>query len=327
MHIFVQLNVTEMNTRQLYITMFLLMVLWIIFQRNNRNDERAIPVVNEKEQLLYKGGPLLEDVLKRKSGQKYPIGLTLSGGGIKSLCHVGVLKALEEEGFRPDIISGVSAGAVVAALYADGYTPDSILSLIQNVRYTEFFRLEVPHGGLFTLTGFKEYLDTLLHATTFEELKIPIRVVATDLDGGRSVVFEKGPLLDALVATCSVPILFSPYMINGVNYVDGGVLMNLPASVIRSDCNYLIGVSVGPLDTHPYEKSITNIALRSYKFLFRSSTKYDKELCDMLIEPASIAHYKGSDVMQEEVIFQIGYLETKRMLQEQRILKASSKIK
>lgn len=314
-----------MNTRQLYITMFLLMVLWIIFQRNNGKSERFVPFANETEQQLYNESLFPENIKNLKSGRKYPIGLTLSGGGIKSLCHVGVLKALEEEGFKPDIISGVSAGAVVAALYADGYTPDSILSLIQNVKYTEFFRLEVPHGGLFTLTGFKEYLDTLLHATTFEELKIPIRVVATDLDGGRSVVFEKGPLLDALVATCSVPILFNPYMINGVNYVDGGVLKNLPASVIRSDCNYLIGVSVGPLDTQPYEKSITNIALRSYKFLFRSNSKYDKELCNMLIEPASIAQYNGGDVMQEKEIFQLGYSETKRMLQDVRMKKVKNK--
>jgi|GEM_PF-124283 len=307
-----------MNTKQLYITMFLLMALWVIFQRNNGRDERVVPVVYDKEQLLYQEGPILEDVIKQKAGKKYPIGLTLSGGGIKCLCQVGVLKALEEEGFKPDILSGVSAGAVVAALYADGYTPDSILSLFQNIKYTEFFRLEIPDGGLFTLTGFKDYLDTLLHAKTFEELKIPLRVVATDLDGGRSVVFEKGSLVDALVATCSVPIIFCPYMINGINYVDGGVLKNLPASVIRSDCKYLIGVSVGPMDTQPYEKSITNIALRSYKFIFRSNSKYDKELCNMLVEPASIAHYNGGDVMQENEIFQIGYNETKRMLQEQR---------
>lgn len=314
-----------MNTRQLYITMFLLMVLWVIFQRNNGKSDSVVPFVSESGQQLYNEGLFPEKIKNPKFGKKYPIGLALSGGGIKSLCHVGVLKALEEEGLKPDIISGVSAGAVVAALYADGYTPDSILSLIHNVKYAEFFRLEVPHGGLFTLTGFKEYLDTLLHATTFEELKIPIRVVATDLDGGRSVVFEKGPLLDALVATCSVPILFNPYMINGVNYVDGGVLKNLPASVLRSDCNYLIGVSVGPLDTQPYEKSITNIALRSYKFLFRSNSKYDKELCNMLIEPASIGKYNGGDVMQEKEIFQLGYSETKRMLQEVRMKKVKNK--
>lgn len=306
-----------MNQRQLYITMVLLMAICLIYQ-STRSRRVVVPVEPDAGQILLSDGTTIYDAHAPQKGKPYRIGLTLSGGGVKCLCQVGVLKALEEDSIRPDILSGVSAGAVVAALYADGYSPDSILSIFKHIRYTDFFRLEVPEGGLLTLTGFKEYLDTLLHAKTFEELKIPLKVVATDLDGGRSVVFEKGPLVDALVASCSVPILFCPYNIGGVNYVDGGVLKNLPASVIRSDCRYLVGVSVGPLDTSPYEKSITEIALRSYKFVFRSNARYDKALCDMLVEPTSISEYHGGDVEQADAIFEIGYRETKKKLEQQK---------
>ncbi|MFA7044508.1 MAG: patatin-like phospholipase family protein, partial [Bacteroidales bacterium] len=191
----------------------------------------------------------------------------------------------------------------------------SILSIFKNIKYSDFFRLEMPDGGLFTLTGFKEFLDTILRAKTFEELKIPLRVVVTDIDAGKSVVFDRGPLVDALVATCSVPVLFSPYNIDGVNYVDGGVLQNLPASVIRTECKYLIGVSLGPLKADPYEKSIANVALRSYKFIFRSNANYDKGLCDMVIEPSAISKYNGGDVNRAHEIFNIGYQEAKKMLQ------------
>ena len=310
-----------MNQRQLYITMFLLMVLWLIFQRIAGVHPKVIYVTSiADEMILHKGSPV-QDAIRYKSGKKYALGLTLSGGGIKCLCQVGALKALEEEGIKPNVISGVSAGAVVAALYADGYSPDSILSIFKNVRYSEFFRLEVPDGGLFSLTGFKEFLDTVLHAKSFEELKVPLVVVATDLDRGKSVVFDKGPLIDALVATCSVPILFCPYTIDGVDYVDGGVLMNFPASVIRLDCNYLIGVNLGPLNNDSYEKSITNIALRSYKFIYRSNSNAEKKLCDMLVEPAAISNFNGGDVGRAQEIFTIGYNETKRLLQKQKVQK------
>ncbi|MCE5174662.1 MAG: patatin-like phospholipase family protein [Bacteroidales bacterium] len=304
-----------MNQRQLYITMFLLMALWLILQKDawiSPNKERK---AQDSEQILLRKGPSVQDAIRNKSGKKYALGIALSGGGIKCLCHVGVLKAMEEEGLKPDVISGVSAGAVVGALYADGYSPDSILSIFKNIKYSDFFRLEMPDGGLFTLTGFKEFLDTILRAKTFEELKIPLRVVVTDIDAGKSVVFDRGPLVDALVATCSVPVLFSPYNIDGVNYVDGGVLQNLPASVIRTECKYLIGVSLGPLKADPYEKSIANVALRSYKFIFRSNANYDKGLCDMVIEPSAISKYNGGDVNRAHEIFNIGYQEAKKMLQ------------
>jgi len=310
-----------MNQKQLYITMLLMMALWLIFQRNASLTTRYVPVVQNSDQVLLHKGPSIYDATRHKGGKKYPIGIAFSGGGIKCLCHVGVLKAMEEEGVKPDLISGVSAGAVIGALYADGYTPDSILSIFQNVKYSDFFRLEVPDGGLLTLTGFKEFLDTVLHAKTFEELKIPLRIVVTDLDRGKSVVFDKGPLIDALVATCSVPILFSPYNIDGINYVDGGVLQNLPASAIRADSKYLIGVSVGPLDANAYQKSITDIALRSYKFIFRSNANYDKSLCDMVIEPSGISQYNGGDVNRSKEIFNMGYNEAKRMLLEQKSAK------
>lgn len=302
-----------MNQRQLYIIMFLLMALWLILQRGAWVSPK-VEHLSTYSASDYQG-PSLQYVLKDKSVKKYSVGLALSGGGVKGLCHAGVLKAMEEEGLKPDLISGVSGGGVVAALYADGYSPDSIVSLFEKANYSSFFRFEMPDGGLLSMSGFKEFLDTVLRAKTFEELKIPLRIVATDLDRGKSVVFDRGSLVDALVASCSVPILFSPYNINGINYVDGGVLQNLPASVIRGDCNFLIGVSVGPIDTDTYDKSIATIAIRSYKFIFRSNSNYDKGLCDMVIEPKGISQFNGADVDRIPEIYAMGYNEGKRMIE------------
>lgn len=292
-----------MRKRETYALMLLLMVLSLIFL--HRTGTVRTVVVKVPVPAVVKEVP----VHPVHSSAPYGLGLALSGGGIKALCHAGVLKAFDELGRRPDILAGVSAGAVVAALYADGYAPDSILSLFDTYGLMDVLSLTWPKGGLLSMSGFKSLLDTLLTAERFEDLLLPVRVVATDLDKGRSVVFDKGPLVDALVASCSVPILFSPYVIDGVNYVDGGLLQNLPAFAIRQDCDSLIGVSTGPMKNGPYEVSIPTIALRSYSFIFRHNASYAKALCDYVIEPAAIARYSGSDLHAYRELFDLGYAE------------------
>lgn len=321
-----------MSQKQLYLLMFLLMAI-VLFQ----NRRITVEPGRQKNEMSYdsNGNSInkyastrdfntLDD---RPNKGKYKIGLALSGGGIKCFCHVGVLKALEDKGIRPDIISGVSSGALVAALYADGYSPDSIVIMFEKLSLAEYFRIGFPNGGLFSLNGFKKLLDTVLTATTFEELSIPLKIIATDLDNGQSVIFETGNLVDAIIASCSVPVLFSPYVIDGINYVDGGIFMNMPASPLRSDCRILIGASVVPLDADLYEKSITQIALRSYKFIFRSKSSKEKGLCDILIEPEKIAEYNSASLNRIKEIFKIGYDETHKVLNTPESIKLFNRFK
>jgi NTE family protein len=318
-YIFVLEPVLFMTVRQLYITMFLLIALWGLLQRNAWNQPADLVIPPQTNNAFTYEVPSVRQMLHRKSSEKYELGLALGGGGMKGFCHLGVLKAMEQEGFRPDVLSGVSAGAIIAALYADGYSPDSIFSMFENVDFIDYMSLKMPDGGLFALDGLRNFLDTVLRAKTFEELKIPLRVVVTDLDQGQSVVFDKGPLVDVLVASCSVPILFSPKMINGVNYVDGGLLHNLPAFALRPDCKVLVGVSLGPLNADAYEKTITAVAMRSYRFIFRSNANYDRALCDLLVEPKSLSKYSGGDVECGKEIFDLGYRTMMQMLKEKKV--------
>lgn len=186
----------------------------------------------------------------------YKTGLALSGGGIKGMCHAGALKALEEVGVKPDLISGVSAGAIVGALYADGYSPDEIGEIFSHVEFRKMTKLQRPNAGFFTTTPFEKYLSGKLRAKTFDELKIPMRIVATNLDSGKSEVFTEGRLIDAVMASCTVPVLFKPHIVNGVNYVDGGVFKNFPVSTIREDCEQVIGINASPLIANEYKKSV-----------------------------------------------------------------------
>ena len=254
------------------------------------------------------------DLAKIFTRKPYKIGIALSGGGIKGLCHAGVLKALEETGIKPDIISGVSSGSVVGALYADGYSPDEIAKLFEDISFRQMTKIQIPDGGFFRIDYFQRFMNRKLRAKTFEELTIPLRIVATDLDKGQSVVFSTGKLIDPIVASCSIPVLFTPKVIDGVHYVDGGVLKNFPVSTIREDCDKVIGVNASPLVADEYKVSILNVAARSYNFMFKANIIHDKELCDLLIEPVDMGNYDTFDVDKGREIFELGYRSTRQLL-------------
>lgn len=261
------------------------------------------------------------DLTKLFNQKPYKIGIALSGGGIKGLCHAGVLKALEEQGIKPDIISGVSSGSVVGALYADGYTPDEIAVLFEDINFRTMTKIRIPDGGFFKTDIFQKFLTKKLRAKTFEELRIPLRVVTTDLDKGLIVVFSSGNLIDPIVASCSIPVIFSPKIINGVHYVDGGVLKNFPVSTIRNDCEKVIGVNASPLVADDYKVNILNVATRSYNFMFKANIFHDKELCDLLIEPVDMGNYDTFDVDKGREIFDLGYRSTKQLLVNKLVIK------
>ena len=253
--------------------------------------------------------PLLKWIEPKKP---YRLGLALSGGGAKGLAYVGVFKFLEERGIRPDIIVGTSAGAMAAALWADGHTSDEIREMFVGREFSEFARVQVPTTGLFDSRGVGEFLKRNLRAKTFEELQIPTIVMATDLDRGRGHQFTSGPLVEAIRASCSIPIIFSPVVIDGVLYVDGGLFHNFPVSIIRDRCEIVIGVNVNPYSARKYSQNIYSIGERSFHFMFRANTVEDRRICDLLIETAEFGQYKIFDLKNIDHIARVGYVTSVR---------------
>lgn len=237
----------------------------------------------------------------------YKLGLALSGGGAKGFAHLGVFKLLEECGLMPDVIVGTSVGSLMGILFADGYSADELKELFTGREFSEFAQLQLPKSGLFDSKRFSYFLKRHLRAKTFEELKIPMIVVATDLDNGESHEFSSGPIVEAVTASCSIPIIFSPVVINGVHYVDGGLFHNFPVSIIRDICERVIGVNVSPLVPQKYKQTIFHIAERSYHYMFRANTLEDREMCDVLIEAEEFGIYKTFDLENVEQITNIGY--------------------
>lgn len=251
--------------------------------------------------------------------KKENIGYALSGGGSRGFAHLGALKALEERNLKPDIIAGTSAGALAGVFYADGFSPEEICDMFKNTKFKHFVELTFPTSGLFRPTGLHSFLKKNLRSKTFEQLQIPFTAVATDWERATTVNFSEGDkLIDAVVASCCVPLIFSPIKINDHQYVDGGIFKNLPASTIRDKCNILFGVNVAMIMPHEEKENLKYFAERTFNMMAISNTLADKKLCDVLIETEGIEKYWMFDLSHIESIFQTGYESTKAKLNERK---------
>lgn len=248
---------------------------------------------------------------------KYRLGLALTGGGARGFAHAGALAALEEAGHRPDIIAGVSAGSIVGTLYSAGLTPRQLVELFADNKAKSFVDFRPKDGGLFSLAPFKRFMEKNLGKyRNLEELPIPVYVGVTDFDRGVSREFHTGHIAQRVVASCSIPIAFTPVKIDGTTYVDGGVLRNHPAWIIRDKCDFLIGINVSPLDMKLHDKadSFMSVALRTYNLMAKANQFDDMALCDLNVETPEISHYRTFDLRYIENVFTSGYANTRRAL-------------
>jgi len=196
------------------------------------------------------------------------IGLALSGGGARGLAHIGVLKVLEDEGIPVDLIAGTSMGGVVAATYASGLTPDFLeqesLRMASPRRLLALVDLSVPRRGFVAGRRLCEYLAPYLGGRTFAGLRIPLTLVAVDLNCGRKVYLRQGQVLEAVRATIAMPGVLRPVERGDQLLVDGGLLDNLPADAVREmGADVVIAVDIST-DAQAISRAIQSLHRRRY---------------------------------------------------------------
>jgi NTE family protein len=160
------------------------------------------------------------------------VGLVLGGGGARGYAHIGVLKALEERGVRPAAIAGCSMGGIVGALHGSGVNADAMLTRAQDFKFTELLDIgdsEALNRGKNLSRALERYLPA-----TFEELRIPLKITACDIQQGVQVVFDDGDLRSAVRASISLPGVFPPARVGDRVLLDGGLVNNLPVDIIRA---------------------------------------------------------------------------------------------
>ncbi len=250
------------------------------------------------------------------SNKKFKVGLVLSGGGTRGFAHLGAIQALNEAGIFPDVISGTSAGALVGVLYADGYSPREILTMMNWASRFDFMRPAMPREGLLQINGIIKILKTSLRSKTFSDLKIPLFVSATDLNNGKVVYFSEGDLFEPVIASASIPVLFQPVKINDISYVDGGVLDNLPIRPIENSCNIIIGSFVNPAGHIDKISGLISIAARTFMLSMSKDVLDKAKRFDMFIAPAELRNYGFLDPEKSQEVFDIGYRATKEKLED-----------
>lgn len=238
-------------------------------------------------------------------------GLVLSGGGARGISHIGVLKALDEMGLKFDRLAGTSAGSIVGSLYAYGYTPDKILEIVLQTSFFKSVRPAWTMTGLFSLERLKDVLLKFMPENSFDALKIPITIAATEIVQGRPDYFSSGELIPSILASCCVPAVFSPVQINGHVYVDGGLMDNLPARCIHDEVDFLIGSHCNFITSEFNLVNFRSVIERSALIAISGNTTASKNLCDVLIEPPEVGKYSGMDLSRAKDLFDAGYNFTK----------------
>jgi NTE family protein len=193
---------------------------------------------------------------------KGKIGLALGGGGAKGLAHILMLQVLDELNLRPHRIAGTSIGAVMGALYASGMSGQEIQQLIDRLtvskeeswfnglfeqdvgRWWDIIEIQLGHGGLVDTHGLATFLREIIPTTQFEDLKIPLKVVAADFWERKQVVFERGDLFLPLQASIAIPGLFSPVHHKGRILVDGSLVNPVPYDLLFDECEVVIAIDV-----------------------------------------------------------------------------------
>ena len=225
------------------------------------------------------------------------------------------MKALEEFHLEPDIISGVSAGAIIGSLYADGKTPVDILNFFKESNFFEFAKLVIPRRGLMSQHRMETALRHTYTHQKIEDLNLPFICNATDLVNGCNVYFRTGDLASRVMASSSFPIFVEPRIIDDIPYADGGLFHNLPSEVIRKKCHVLIGVHVNAPIKQEQVQTLRQIGERVYDLAIQSNTIDEMACCDLVIRPNKARQYGLFDIRNSQKIFDIGYEAAMKALQ------------
>ncbi len=241
----------------------------------------------------------------------------LSGGGARGFAHIGILKAFAEFDIYPEAIAATSAGAMVGALSACGYTADELTEMTTKSKFFTLFSRTIYRSLKLPTAPLVDFLKQHLRYKTIEQLPTPLYITATSLITGRQEVFSSGEIIPAVVAACSVPMIFPAAMINDIPYVDGGMSGNLPVEpLLLAGYKKIIGVYVNPLPPYNEKASLNEAVDRMVHLFISENVQRSREQCALFIQPPSLANYRMFEEKKKKLIIDEGYNYTRKFLEE-----------
>lgn len=248
--------------------------------------------------------------------KKYKYGLVLSGGGTRGFAHLGAIAALNEHGITPDIISGTSAGSIAGVFIAAGYSPADVLQIFKKGWALQYTQLQIPIDGLLKLSGLKNIIKKHIEAKQIEDLKIPFYATISNLNSGKVEYKNKGQLDTIVLASSSIPVLFSPVEMNGNLYVDGGLMDNIPIYPLIDCCQNIIVVNISPINPKDKIKNLIQIATRTFYMSVKANMDEVKKHATLYIEPEGIDEYDILHRSHANELFDLGYKSTLEVLKQ-----------
>lgn len=243
------------------------------------------------------------------------VGVALSGGTAKSVAHVGVLKALVEEGIPIDYIAGTSGGSIVGAMFASGMPVSTLENAASTMSWRKLVSIKLSRLGFVSSAAIEDFVKEMVGDITFDDLKTPMTVVAANLVTGEKREFNEGPLSLAVRASCSIPQIYLPVEIDGEYYVDGGLSEYLPVETLQGmGCNFCIASHLGPHNpTYRRPHHILHLVMQITGLMARKNYVKSIEKADLLIHP-NLDGFSSFDFNNSDKIVELGYNTTKALV-------------
>jgi NTE family protein len=223
------------------------------------------------------------------------IGLALGGGAARGFAHIGVIQVLEEAGIRPDLVIGTSAGSLVAALYASGKSGVELATLAQSMDEGAITDWSFPGRGLIRGDALARYVREHTGGRRIEQMKLPLGIVATDLDNGQGIVFRVGDPGVAVRASSAVPAVFQPVRIGSREYVDGGLVAPVPVRYARQmGAQLVIAVDISEPPDGAATGDLMRMLLQTFSIMGRSINQFELADADIVLRP-KLAGVSGAD--------------------------------
>ncbi len=223
------------------------------------------------------------------------LGIAFGGGGIRGMAHIGLIEELDKRGIRADMVAGTSIGSCIGALYAAGYKGKFLASLMQNLNLKQILAISPSMTGLMDGKNYAEFVRIMTRGRNIEDLETPLYVVATDLEAGVAEVITEGPVWRAVQASSAIPGVFKPVEFDGRVFVDGCLVDNCPAAVLRQrGADIVVAVDLdnlrGELRVDINRRSMVSVLQRSVDVMGKRNNS--AMLADVVLYP--MAEYVSS---------------------------------
>ncbi|PQB04668.1 patatin-like phospholipase family protein [Aureitalea marina] len=236
------------------------------------------------------------------------LGIAFAGGGVKVTFSMGFVEVLQRHGIQATHVSGTSAGAMASAFYALGYPAKEVLEIFKGIKIYSLSSITWTKAGMLDMESVAKDFEPHFSGKNFETLPIKVSVVTTNLIEGRAQIFDSGPMVKPLLASCAFPGVFSPVEIDGVLFADGGIINNFPVEQVEPHVDKTLGLYVSPLRAMGKDdfKNTFTVLDRIYRISNRADSMEKFKDCDWLVNPEELIDYGTFSMSSMDELYELG---------------------